>query len=228
MPSPKNLRELQSVIGRLSCIRRFLPQLAEKLLPLFQLTKKSQRFPWTAEAQSAFDLVKKDLLEPRVLMPPQQGKPLILYMSTMERSLGAWLAQEDESGLERPVYYLSRILKGPELNYSRAEKTCLALVFAAQRLRHSLLAHSVRLMTKASPVRYLLSQPALSGRAAKWLLRLSEFDIVCTPPKAIKGQAIADFLASFPVDDGTPLEDDIPAEIMQIEASWANYFDGAA
>lgn len=49
-------------------------------------------------------------------------------------------------------------------------------------------------------------------------------DIVCTPPKAaIKGQAIADFLASFPVDDGTPLEDDIPAEIMKIEASWANY-----
>lgn len=85
MPSPKNLRELQSFIGRLSYIRRFLPQLAEKLLPLFQLTKKSQRFQWTAEAQSAFDLVKKDLLEPRVLMPPQQGKPVdIVYVDDGE------------------------------------------------------------------------------------------------------------------------------------------------
>lgn len=42
-------------------------------------------------------------------------------------------------------------------------------------------------MTKASPVRYLLSQPALSGRADKYFAS----DIVCTPPQAaIKGHAV--------------------------------------
>ena len=71
-----------------------------------------------------------------------------------------------------------------EQNYSRVEKTCLALVFAAQKLRHYFLTHEVYLMVRDNPVRYLLTQPALSGRTAKWLVKLMEFDIsvLCKRP----------------------------------------------
>ena len=53
-------------------------------------------------------------------------------------------------------------------------------------------------MVRNNPVRYLLTQPALSGRAAKWLVKLMEFDIKCIVQKAMKGQALADLLASHP------------------------------
>ncbi|KAI5324077.1 hypothetical protein L3X38_033150 [Prunus dulcis] len=54
------------------------------------------------------------------------------------------------------------------------------------------------LIVKSNPVRYWLTRPALSGRLARWLLQLSEFDIMCTTPKAIKGQSVIDMLALFP------------------------------
>lgn len=51
---------------------------------LFQLTKKSQRFQWTAEAQSAFDLVKNYLNLGYSCLHSKESPWSCLYMSTME------------------------------------------------------------------------------------------------------------------------------------------------
>ncbi|CAN6712131.1 unnamed protein product [Malus baccata var. baccata] len=45
-----------------------------------------------------------------MLVPPQRGKPLKLYISASEKSIGSLLAQNNEGGKEHAVYYLSRIL----------------------------------------------------------------------------------------------------------------------
>ena len=50
-----------------------------------------------------------------VLKPPTLGKPLILYVSIIDDSIGAVLAQLDEEGKERVMYYLSKL-------FSKAEK----------------------------------------------------------------------------------------------------------
>ena len=71
-----------------------------------------------------------------MLMPPSQGKPLILYISATTNYLGALLAQQDELGKERAIYYISHTLVQYELNYTYIEKACLAIVFASQKLRH--------------------------------------------------------------------------------------------
>ena len=67
-------------------------------------------------------------------MPPIQGKPLILYVSTTDTSLGALLAQHDENKKERAIYYISRTLVAYEKNYLMIEKACLAIVFASHKL----------------------------------------------------------------------------------------------
>ncbi|XP_070675796.1 uncharacterized protein [Malus domestica] len=41
----------------------------------------------------------------------------------------------------------------------------------------------------------MLSKPMLTGRIGKWILALSEFSFQYVPQRAVKGQAIADFLA---------------------------------
>ena len=51
------------------------------------------------------------------------------------------------------------------------------------------------LVSKIDPLKYLLSRAALTGRVAKWVMILSEFDIEYVDRKAIKGQVIADQLA---------------------------------
>ena len=87
------------------------------------------------------------------------------------------MAQEDEEGKERAIYYLSRTLIKYELNYSFMERACLAVVFSSQKLRDYMLMHKVKLIAKIDPLKYLLSKTALTGRIAKWVMVLSEFNI---------------------------------------------------
>ena len=231
IPPPKNIHELKSLQGKLAYIRRFISNLAGRCHPFHRLMKKDTPFEWDESCQNALESIKKYLSQPPVLMAPIQGRPLILYVAAQEGSLGVLLAQENDNGKEGALYYLSRTLTGAELNYSPIEKICLALIFALQKLRHYLLAHSVRLISRADPLKYIMSKPVLTGRLAKWALMLQEFEITYVPQKAIKGQALADFLADHPVPNDWEISDDLPdEEVMTVNVSppWEMYFDGSA
>jgi hypothetical protein len=49
-----------------------------------------------------------------------------------------------------------------------------------------MLAHTVKLVTKIDPLKYLLRKATLIGRLAKWVMILSEFDIHYIDQQAIK------------------------------------------
>ena len=83
-------------------------------------------------------------------------KPLLLYLATNSYAIGALIAQEDEGGIEQPVYYVSCAMKDAETCYPRAERACLAIVYASQRLCHYFLAYEVWLMTKSHAIKALL------------------------------------------------------------------------
>nr|GEU95859.1 reverse transcriptase domain-containing protein [Tanacetum cinerariifolium] len=70
LPSPRTIKEVQSLNGKLANLNRFLSKSAEKSLPLFQTLKKCIKksdFHWTAEAEQAFKQLKQYLSElPRI------------------------------------------------------------------------------------------------------------------------------------------------------------------
>ncbi|KAL5548759.1 hypothetical protein UlMin_003990 [Ulmus minor] len=165
------------------------------------------------------------------MIPPEPGKPLLLYIATTDKSLGALIAQE-KSGSERPVYYLSRMIRGAENNYTPMERQCLALVYTAQRLRHYMLAHQIHLISKSNPLRYLMKNPIPSSRMTRWILALSEFDIQVISPTAKKSQALAELLAAFPTTGMNIRPSELPGELQEVtsieEPEWELMFDGAA
>ncbi|KAL5541488.1 hypothetical protein UlMin_009198 [Ulmus minor] len=155
-----------------------------------------------------------------------------MYIAATENSLGALIAQEKD-GVERPIYYLSRLIHGAECNYSLVEKQCLALVYVAQRLRHYMLAHKIYLLSKSNPLRYMMSSPIPSSRLTRWILALSEFDINVIPPTAKKSQALVELLATFPVAGSNLVHEEVPGEphevaVVEEEQKWQLMFDGAA
>ena len=119
---------------------------------------------------------------------------------------------------------------GAKVHYSSMAKICLPLVFVIQKLRHYLVSHHITAISKADPLRYILSKPLLPGRLAKWDMLLALFDIKFVPQKAVKGQVIADFLAAYPCPDNEELPNNMPdEEVMLVETkSWQLYFYGVA
>ena len=111
--------------------------------------------------------------------------------------MGCLLGQHDESGKkEQAIYYLSKKFMEYECNNSTVKKLCYALVWTARRLKQYILYHTTWLIARLDPIKYLCKAFALSGRLARWQVLLSEYDIAYVSQKAIKGSAIADFLAS--------------------------------
>ncbi|KAM2640859.1 hypothetical protein TB1_027200 [Malus domestica] len=100
MPEPRNLHELKSVQGRLAFIRRFISNLAGRCQPFSRLMKKDVPFIWDEACHNAFESIKKYLSSPPILGAPVPGQPLILYITAQESSVGALLAQENESQKE--------------------------------------------------------------------------------------------------------------------------------
>ncbi|KAM1325324.1 hypothetical protein ACFX2H_046050 [Malus domestica] len=108
--------------------------------------------------------------------------------------MGSMLAQNNKGGKEQAIYYLSRILTEVETRYTSVEILCLALYFTTCKLRHYMLPCHIHIIAKTDMIKYMLSKPMLTGRIGKWILALSEFSFQYMPQRAIKGQAIADFL----------------------------------
>jgi hypothetical protein len=125
---PTNLKELQSLLGKINFVRRFISNLSQKVLPFSPLLriKKDQKSVWGDEQQKAFDEIKQYMKEPPVLVPPQLNKPFKLYVAADTQTIGSALIQEFE-GKERVVAYLSRKLLDPETRYLAAEKLCLCV-----------------------------------------------------------------------------------------------------
>ena len=89
---------------------------------------------------------------------------------------------------------MSHVLKDAENRYSTIEKFGQALLMASRKLRPYFLAHSILVYTD-QPLRQVLHKMDASGRMLKWAVELNMFDLTFEPRKAIKGQALADFIS---------------------------------
>ncbi|KAK5824409.1 hypothetical protein PVK06_019181 [Gossypium arboreum] len=239
LPSPRTQKEVRGFLGRLNYIARFIAQLTNQCDPIFRLLRKHNPGEWNEECQLAFDKIKQYLSSPPVLVPPTPGRPLILYLTVFENSMGCVLGQHDESGKkEKAIYYLSKKFTEYEVKYLSIEKYCYALVWVARRLRQYMLYHTTWLISKLDPIKYMMESPALSGRMARWQILLSEYDNAYVSQKSIKGSAIVDFLATRMTEGYEPLKFDFPDEYLMCitemesesskEKSWKMCFDGAS
>ena len=95
---PTTKTELQSLLGKINFIKRFISNLLERILsfsPLLKL-KNDQEFKWGVVQQKTFEEIKEYMKSPPMLVPPQQGKPFKLYISTDDKAIGSALMHEFE------------------------------------------------------------------------------------------------------------------------------------
>jgi len=95
MSTPRNIKEVQSLTGRMTALGRFLTRLAEKGLPFYKVLSKLKNFVWDEQCQEAFRKLKEYLALPPVLTKPQQGEPLYLYLAIAEEAVSSVLIREE-------------------------------------------------------------------------------------------------------------------------------------
>jgi len=171
MRSPATVKEVQQLTGRMAALSRFVLASGEKGHPYFQCLRRNNKFAWTKECEEAFVKLKEYLTSPPVLCKPLVGIPLRLYFAVTERAVSAVLAQ-DQDQAQKPIYFVSKVLQGPEVRYQALEKAALAVMFSARRLRHYFHSFTILVMTDL-PIQKVLKKPDVAGRMVKWAVELS-------------------------------------------------------
>ncbi|GAU46907.1 hypothetical protein TSUD_299580 [Trifolium subterraneum] len=200
MPAPKTEKQVRGFLGQLN-ISRFISHMTGTCGPIFKLLLKDQGITWTEDCQKAFDNIKEYLLEPHILVPPIEGRPLIMYLTVLEDSMGCVLGQQDETGRkEHAIYYLSKKFTDCESRYSMLEKTCCALAWDAKRLRQYMINHTTCILAD-----HLAHQPIDDYQSIK-------FDF---PDEEIMYLKMKD------------CDEPLPEEGPDPESRWGLIFDGA-
>ncbi|XP_011083352.1 uncharacterized protein LOC105165895 [Sesamum indicum] len=167
--SPKSIKEVQQLTGKVASLNRFIARFADRNLPFFKDLRKANNFEWNEECEKALQELKLYLTTPPLLSNPMIGEKLYVYLAVSDNAVSSVLVRE-ENGKQNPVYYVSKMLQGAEKKYIQIEKLALALV---------------------------MSKLDISGRMIKWAVELGEFDIEFQTRNAIKAQVFADFLVEF-------------------------------
>jgi len=159
MRSPRNIKEVQQLTGRLAALSRFLSCTSEKTFAFFASIKKKEKFERTSACEEAFTNIKEFMSSPLVLHRPSSGATLSLYLSVSDNVMSSVLTEDLEEG-ERPVYFVSKVFKGAELRYQKIERLALAIITTAIKLRPYFQSHKI-IVKMNYPVKQVLSVIAI-------------------------------------------------------------------
>jgi hypothetical protein len=94
MRPPARIKDVQKLTGSLAALSRFISRLAERVLPFFKLLWKYDPFSWTKEEEQAFQELKQHLVSLPILVAPEPGEPLYLYIAAAIEAVSMVLVVE--------------------------------------------------------------------------------------------------------------------------------------
>ena len=139
---PRNPNEVQKLTQMMAVLNRFISRSAESCRPFFLLLHKWKEFEWFKECVMAFQELKQYLSHPPIMSSPMVDEVLFAYIAVALYAISLVLIWVD-SGIQRPVYYVSKSLNEAEVRYLPLENAILAVVHATRKLLHYFQAHTV-------------------------------------------------------------------------------------
>jgi ribonuclease HI len=136
------------------------------------LLEKGKEFKWDEKCQDSFDLLKKRLMSPPVLVMPDLQKGFDIYCDACGQGLGCVLMQEGHV-----IAYASRQLRRHELNYPTHDLELAAVVHALKIWRHYIMGTKCQVYTDHKSLKYIFTQKDLNLRQRRWLELNKDYDL---------------------------------------------------
>ena len=200
MEAPQNKSELETILGMITYLSRFAPNLAELTSPMRSLLTKNAEFIWDSAQQQAFDKVKEVITTSPVLAYFDPSKPTTLQVDASQKGLGATLMQDG-----RPIAFASKSLTQSEQNYAQIEKEMYGILFGCKHFHQYLYGREVKVETDHKPLVPIMKKPLHSApaRLQRMLMYLQKYhlDVHFVPGKLIP---VADTLSRKFLPDTYP------------------------
>ena len=139
-PTPGDKPALQRFLGMINYYHRFMPKIAQKLIPLHQAVgnkskKGSKLIEWNKECEKAFQEAKSALSNATLLSHPGQNAETRLTVDASDVAMGGVLEQKI-GGKFRPISFFSKKLSTAERKYSAFDRELLGMVRGIEHFRH--------------------------------------------------------------------------------------------
>jgi hypothetical protein len=124
---------------------------------------------------------------------------LYIAATTMVASAAIVVERKEEGHVYKvqwPVYYISEVLSNSKVWYLHVQKLLYALLITSRKLRHYFVGHKITVVTDF-PLGDILCNRDATRHVSKWTFELRAINIDFTPCKAIKSQALTDFVAEW-------------------------------
>ena len=189
---PTNIKELQSFLGSVNYLSKFIPYLSTHRKPLQDLLKQSTvdaEFLWLDTHTEAFNKLKTAICKDVTLKYFNSPLPLYIECNASKKGLGMVMSQPD-SAIENtsnsdvpnnlhPVFYASKTLTDTELTYSNVEREMLGVVFSILCFKDFTFGCKVHIITDHKPLITLFRKNlhATSPRLICMLVQILDYNI---------------------------------------------------
>ncbi len=185
---PTDVTGVRKFMGLCNYYRKFIKGLSKLSKPLRQLLKKDNKFFQGPKEQETFEKLKRILTEAPVLLFSNFDKLFRLCTDVSLKGLGAVLEQEDENRNLRPIAYASRSLTPVEKNYHTTDLKCLAIIWSVRHFHKYLINKPFKIFTDHSILKNLQKITEPTGRRARWIMELQQYNFVIKHRSGKKNQ----------------------------------------
>ena len=186
IPPPKNVKDIQCLLGLTNYYRKFVPRYSDLVRPIVRLVRKDVPFEWTDTCQVALDMLKDALSTAPILKYPNPEKPCILYTDASKYAWAGVLCQqyeypdaekETERKVSHPVFYVSGLFKGSQCNWATLTKEAYAIYQSLKKLSFMVEGAEVTVRTDHLPLRSFLKKTTLNTKVNNWAVELEMFKV---------------------------------------------------
>jgi hypothetical protein len=181
---------MQSFLGQINFVRRFVPNFSEMVKPLQNLIKKDAQYHWGPLENQDFNAIKKAIIDTPSLMSLDFSQDFTLYTFSSDCSYVVVLTQKNTENNEVPIAFMRSTFKGAEINYLAVDQQAYDVFKGVKHFWSYILKSRMKVIVPYPAIRNMLVQKELLEKRVNWVTSLQEYDIEITPAQIVRGQGL--------------------------------------